>query len=57
MDNDQRDDRGVTIPEAKRTGRERPEPASEPGEFLDEMRSNRFTPPPDPGEDEADGQR
>jgi hypothetical protein len=35
-------------PQAKRTGREAPDPKSEPGEFADDMRVNRFTPPPDP---------
>ncbi|HUP47826.1 MAG TPA: hypothetical protein VNA04_03450 [Thermoanaerobaculia bacterium] len=47
---DERTGRGDTIPEAKRTGRERPDPHSQPGEFADEMRVNRFTPPPAPSE-------
>ncbi|HEU4522169.1 MAG TPA: hypothetical protein VFT12_09215 [Thermoanaerobaculia bacterium] len=45
---DQHSDRGDTIPQAKRSGRENPDPQSQPGEFADEMRTNRFTPPPDP---------
>lgn len=36
------------IPAAKRTEREGPDPQSEPGEFADDMRVNRFEPPPDP---------
>lgn len=35
-------------PQAKRTGREAPDPKSEPAEFADDMRVNRFTPPPEP---------
>ena len=34
--------------EAKRTGREGTDPESQPGEFSDDMRVNRFTPPPPP---------
>jgi hypothetical protein len=34
--------------EAKRTGREGADPESQPGEFADDMRFNRFTPPPPP---------
>ena len=49
---DEKDDRAEeqdeTIPMAKRTGRQNPDPHSQPGEFADEMRVNRFTPPPDP---------
>jgi hypothetical protein len=41
-------DRGETIPQAKRTGRDGVDPESQPAEFADEMRVNRFTPPPDP---------
>lgn len=37
-----------TIPEGKREGRGRPDPQNEPAEFADDMRVNRFTPPPDP---------
>lgn len=48
---DDRDD-AITIPEAKRSERERPDPENEPGEFADDMRVNRFTPPPDPPSDE-----
>jgi hypothetical protein len=44
--NDDRDE--VTTPEAKRSGREGVDPASQPGEFSDDMLTNRFTPPPDP---------
>ena len=36
-------------PQAKRTGREAEDPRKEPEEFADDMRVNRFTPPPDPG--------
>lgn len=39
-----------TPPQAKRTGREDPEPREQPGEFLDEMRSNRFGDVPEPGD-------
>ena len=51
-ENRERDERDVTIPQAKRSDRERPEPENEPGEFTDDMRVNRFTPPPDPKVDE-----
>ncbi len=37
-------------PQAKRTGREAADPKNEPEEFADDMRVNRFTPPPDPEE-------
>jgi hypothetical protein len=47
-DQKNRNDRGLTIPEAKRTGREAPEPRSMPAEFADDLRTNRSTPPPDP---------
>lgn len=42
----------ITLPEAKRTGREAPDPTHQPAEFADDMRVNRFTPPPDPEEKE-----
>lgn len=45
---DRRDEE--TIPKAKRTGREGVDPESLPGEYADDMRVNRFTPPPEPGE-------
>ncbi|HEX6177657.1 MAG TPA: hypothetical protein VF057_04820 [Thermoanaerobaculia bacterium] len=45
--NDPRD-RDETIPLAKRTGREAVEPKSLPGEFADDLKSNRSTEPPDP---------
>lgn len=38
----------LTAPEAKRRDREGVDPESEPGEFADDMRVNRFTPPPAP---------
>lgn len=41
-------EREETIPQAKRTGRQNPDPHSQPGEFADEMRVNRTTPPPEP---------
>ena len=41
-------DRETTAPEAKRDGRDSANPRSQPGEFADDMRVNRFTPPPDP---------
>ncbi|HEX3583168.1 MAG TPA: hypothetical protein VH087_15470 [Thermoanaerobaculia bacterium] len=41
-------------PEAKRTGREAPDPKNEPAEFADDMRVNRFTPPPDPKHERND---
>ena len=43
-------DEGITIPQAKRTERERPDPGHEPAEFVDDDRVNRFEPPPDPPE-------
>jgi hypothetical protein len=47
---DERDDAGraLTIPQAKRSDRERPDPENQPEEYTDDMRVNRFTPPPDP---------
>lgn len=53
MPEETKDDRTETEPQAKRTGRDSAEPRSQPGEFADDMASNRFTPPPDPGEDEG----
>jgi hypothetical protein len=50
MADDERNEPDLTSAEAKRTGRERADPAEQPGEFLDDMHSNRFTPPPDPTE-------
>ena len=44
--------RDVTIPQAKRRDRERENPENEPAEFADDMRVNRFEPPPDPPVDE-----
>lgn len=45
-------------PEAKRTGREGVDPKNEPAEFADDMRVNRFTPPPEPHErDEKDSRQ
>lgn len=38
----------TSVPEAKRTGREAPDPHSMPGEFRDDLRVNRFEPPPEP---------
>ena len=38
----------VTLPQAKRRDREGIDPKSQPGEFADDLRVNRFTPPPDP---------
>ena len=40
--------------QAKRTGRESTNPRNQPAEFADDMRTNRFTPPPEPGEKERD---
>lgn len=40
--------RDVSLPQAKRTDRERANPENQPGEYADDMRVNRFTPPPDP---------
>ena len=39
-------------PQAKRTGRESADPRSQPGEFADDMRTNRFEDVPEPGVDE-----
>jgi hypothetical protein len=47
MPDEKDDEKGDTIPQAKRTGRDAPDPAPE---FTDEMRTNRFTEPPEPGE-------
>jgi hypothetical protein len=41
-------DEETTIPEAKRTGREDEKARNLPAEFADDLRFNRFTPPPDP---------
>ena len=50
---DQNDDHlEQNAPRAKRTGREDPNPREQPGEFVDEMRSNRFGDVPPPGEPE-----
>jgi hypothetical protein len=46
------DEKKENEPEAKRTGRDGVDPESLPGEFVDEMRANRFTPPPDPPSDD-----
>ena len=48
-------DADETTFEAKRRGRDGVDPETLPGEFLDEMRMNRFTPPPDPQEKEGTG--
>jgi hypothetical protein len=40
--------REESAPEAKRSGREGVDPVSQPGEFADDMRVNRTTPPPEP---------
>ena len=47
-DKDERIDGDATVPKAKRTGRHGTDPQSQPAEFTDEMRVNRFTPPPEP---------
>ena len=36
-------------PHAKRTGRESADARNQPAEFADDMLTNRFTPPPEPG--------
>ena len=41
-------DRDEKIPQAKRSGREAAEPTSQPGEFADDLHSNRSTEPPEP---------
>lgn len=38
----------TTIPHGKRTARDGGAPESQPGEFADDVRVNRFTPPPPP---------
>lgn len=46
---DERSDREQeTTPQAKRTGRDAPEPESQPGEFLNDMEVNRKGDPPPP---------
>ena len=52
--NEEKDDDRETVPQAKRTGRDDSKPRSQPGEFADDMATNRFTPPPEPGEDKSD---
>lgn len=47
---EEKEERGETPPQAKRTGREHPEPRNQPAEFADDMVTNRFTPPPEPPE-------
>ena len=51
MANDREEKKEETIPRAKRTGRDSSQPREQPGEFADEMRVNRFTPPPEPKEE------
>lgn len=41
-------------PQAKRTGRENPDARNQPGEFADDMSTNRFGETPGPGEEEGD---
>lgn len=48
------DNRDETVPQAKRTGRDSSEPRNQPAEFADDMATNRFTPPPEPGEDKGE---
>lgn len=43
-----------TTPLARRSGRDDSEPRNQPGEFADDMATNRFNPPPDPGEEKGD---
>ena len=40
--------------EGKHDGRESPDPRNLPCEFADDMRVNRFTPPPEPPEGDED---
>jgi hypothetical protein len=54
MAEDKDDLEEVAPPQAKRTGRDSAEPRSQPGEFADDMVTNRFGPPPDVGEEEGD---
>ena len=51
-DDRKRSDRDVSLPQAKRRDREGPDPKNQPEEYADDMRVNRFTPPPDPPADE-----
>ena len=44
----ERDAEGVSIPGAKRSEREGTDPHAQPGEFADEMHTNRFREPPPP---------
>jgi len=37
------EDLDQSAPQAKRTGRESDQPREQPGEFVDEMHTNRFT--------------
>jgi hypothetical protein len=50
MPHENDNDRGESAPQAKRTGREDPEPRSQPGEFADDMSTNRFPESPASGE-------
>jgi hypothetical protein len=38
-------------PQAKRTGRDSADARNQPAEFADDLRTNRFTPPPDVDEE------
>ena len=49
-DEPRRDDEDTSIPMGKRSGRDGVRPESQPGEFADDMRTNRFEPPPPPKE-------
>lgn len=51
MDEDRKSrDREETRPMAKRSGRDGLSPESQPAEFADDLRTNRFEPPPEPEE-------
>lgn len=44
------DDLDQNPPQAKRTGRDSADARNQPAEFADDMVTNRFEPPPAPGE-------
>lgn len=54
MPHDPDEESNETVPQAKRTGRDSANPRNQPAEFADDMATNRFTPPPDPGEEKGE---
>lgn len=46
-----RKERDESLPRGKRSGRDGLSPESQPAEFADDLRTNRFEPPPEPHEE------